>query len=268
MRKERKEHGLQRWIEGPGDRARRARAGGRGRRHTGRVAGRRRSSGCARRASRSPARLRSWTGWRAAREAIERALGDRRSLRARCSRSTTSTRSGRTEARDARPVPAGFHNLFTCMQPDVNPGWPVVGDASHDKGSMNEKRRARVRSRLLFPGASIAVGLASCSWPPAATTTTAERATSPARSRSTARARSGRSPRRRPRLFREENPDVKITVGISGTGGGFEKFCAGETDISDASRPIEPEEEVAGLQEEGHRATTRSRSPTTASPWS
>ena len=46
-------------------------------------------------------------------------------------------------------------------------------------------------------------------------------------------------------LFREENPDVKITVGISGTGGGFEKFCAGETDISDASRPIEPDEEKA-----------------------
>ena len=39
-------------------------------------------------------------------------------------------------------------------------------------------------------------------------------------------------------LFREENPDVRVTVGISGTGGGFEKFCAGETDISDASRPI------------------------------
>jgi phosphate transport system substrate-binding protein len=46
-------------------------------------------------------------------------------------------------------------------------------------------------------------------------------------------------------LFREENPDVKITVGTSGTGGGFEKFCAGETDISDASRAIEPEEEEA-----------------------
>ena len=46
-------------------------------------------------------------------------------------------------------------------------------------------------------------------------------------------------------LFREENPDVRITVGISGTGGGFEKFCAGETDISDASRPIEPDEEKA-----------------------
>ena len=50
-------------------------------------------------------------------------------------------------------------------------------------------------------------------------------------------------------LFREENPDVRITVGISGTGGGFEKFCAGETDISDASRPIEPDEEEACKKE-------------------
>jgi phosphate transport system substrate-binding protein len=43
-------------------------------------------------------------------------------------------------------------------------------------------------------------------------------------------------------LFNEDNPDVKISVGEAGTSGGFEKFCAGETDISDASRPIEPEE--------------------------
>ena len=35
----------------------------------------------------------------------------------------------------------------------------------------------------------------------------------------------------------EENPHVQVSVGESGTGGGFEKFCAGETDISDASRP-------------------------------
>lgn len=42
--------------------------------------------------------------------------------------------------------------------------------------------------------------------------------------------------------FQSENPDVKVTVGTSGTGGGFEKFCVGETDISDASREIEPEE--------------------------
>src|SRR3954470_1356951 len=45
-------------------------------------------------------------------------------------------------------------------------------------------------------------------------------------------------------LFNEDNPDVKVSVGESGTGGGFEKFCAKETDISDASRPIKPDEEA------------------------
>ena len=44
-------------------------------------------------------------------------------------------------------------------------------------------------------------------------------------------------------LFKEENSGVDTTVGAAGTSGGFEKFCAGETDISNASRPIEPEEE-------------------------
>lgn len=39
-------------------------------------------------------------------------------------------------------------------------------------------------------------------------------------------------------LFAEAQPKVNVTVGISGTGGGFKKFCAGETDISDASRKI------------------------------
>ncbi|MET9829440.1 PstS family phosphate ABC transporter substrate-binding protein [Streptomyces sp. NPDC006385] len=46
-------------------------------------------------------------------------------------------------------------------------------------------------------------------------------------------------------LFQAENSGVKVTVGTSGTGGGFEKFCAGETDISDASRPIKDEEKAA-----------------------
>jgi phosphate transport system substrate-binding protein len=44
-------------------------------------------------------------------------------------------------------------------------------------------------------------------------------------------------------LFSEEQPNVKVTVGESGTGGGFEKFCAGETDISNASRPIKPDDD-------------------------
>ncbi|WKX13779.1 PstS family phosphate ABC transporter substrate-binding protein [Streptomyces sp. NL15-2K] len=46
-------------------------------------------------------------------------------------------------------------------------------------------------------------------------------------------------------LFQGENPGVRVTVGTSGTGGGFEKFCAGETDISDASRPIDDDEKAA-----------------------
>ena len=44
-------------------------------------------------------------------------------------------------------------------------------------------------------------------------------------------------------LFSEEQPNVKVTVGEAGTGGGFEKFCAGETDISDASRPIKEDDD-------------------------
>ncbi|MGQ9830908.1 MAG: PstS family phosphate ABC transporter substrate-binding protein [Thermochromatium sp.] len=47
-----------------------------------------------------------------------------------------------------------------------------------------------------------------------------------------------------------EKGQTKVTVGISGTGGGFKKFCRGETDISDASRPIK-EEEVKLCKENG-----------------
>jgi phosphate transport system substrate-binding protein len=52
-------------------------------------------------------------------------------------------------------------------------------------------------------------------------------------------------------LFQQENPGVRVTVGTSGTGGGFEKFCAGETDISDASRPIKDDEEVPICKKNG-----------------
>ncbi|HEU0304167.1 MAG TPA: PstS family phosphate ABC transporter substrate-binding protein [Gaiellaceae bacterium] len=38
--------------------------------------------------------------------------------------------------------------------------------------------------------------------------------------------------------FQKKNPKARVTVGISGTGGGFERFCKGETDISNASRKI------------------------------
>ena len=51
-------------------------------------------------------------------------------------------------------------------------------------------------------------------------------------------------------LFMIDNPGVAVTVGISGTGGGFEKFCNGETDGSNASRDIK-EEEAALCAEAG-----------------
>lgn len=42
--------------------------------------------------------------------------------------------------------------------------------------------------------------------------------------------------------FQKTNPGVQVAVGVSGTGGGFKKFCAGETDITGASRPINASE--------------------------
>ena len=50
--------------------------------------------------------------------------------------------------------------------------------------------------------------------------------------------------------FSIANPDVNVTVGVSGSGGGFKKFCAGETDVSNASRPIK-DEEIAACEEAG-----------------
>jgi phosphate transport system substrate-binding protein len=49
--------------------------------------------------------------------------------------------------------------------------------------------------------------------------------------------------------FRDES-GINVTVGISGTGGGFERFCRGETDLSNASRPIK-DEEAAICEENG-----------------
>ncbi len=51
-------------------------------------------------------------------------------------------------------------------------------------------------------------------------------------------------------LFRQENPSANVPVATSGTGGGFEKFCSGATDISNASRPI-GEDEIAACRQAG-----------------
>src|SRR5690606_41702068 len=55
--------------------------------------------------------------------------------------------------------------------------------------------------------------------------------------------------------FMLENPQVQVTVSESGTGGGFQKWVAGETDINDASRPIKDEEK----KKEIGRASCRER---------
>jgi phosphate transport system substrate-binding protein len=44
--------------------------------------------------------------------------------------------------------------------------------------------------------------------------------------------------------FQKKNPKARVTVGISGTGGGFERFCRNEIDLSNASRPIKASEAV------------------------
>ena len=53
--------------------------------------------------------------------------------------------------------------------------------------------------------------------------------------------------------FQKANPGVRVTVAFSGTGGGFKKFCSGETDLNDASRPIKADsaDEGAGCKSRG-----------------
>lgn len=47
--------------------------------------------------------------------------------------------------------------------------------------------------------------------------------------------------------FQIANPGVRVPTSLSGTGGGFKKFCVGETEINDASRPIKAQDEKEGL---------------------
>ena len=47
--------------------------------------------------------------------------------------------------------------------------------------------------------------------------------------------------------FQTANPGVQVPVSLSGTGGGFQKFCRGETDVNDASRPIKTADDAEGV---------------------
>ena len=52
-------------------------------------------------------------------------------------------------------------------------------------------------------------------------------------------------------LMKAEGSPIEVSVGEAGTGGGFERFCADETDISNASRPIDSEDEVPVCEDAG-----------------
>jgi phosphate transport system substrate-binding protein len=115
----------------------------------------------------------------------------------------------------------------------------------------NDRRRALVRSRLLWPAVIVTVGLAlilaACGGDDDDGGGGGGNLNGTIRIDGSSTV--GPLTEAAAELFREDNPDVRVTVGISGTGGGFEKFCRKETDVSDASRSIEPEEKDACKKE-------------------
>ncbi|MFZ9737746.1 MAG: PstS family phosphate ABC transporter substrate-binding protein [Prochlorotrichaceae cyanobacterium] len=109
------------------------------------------------------------------------------------------------------------------------------------------------RVRFLSVLAALSLGAAACNAPPAPTPTEGTGGEAPAESASGGSDLSGDVAvdgsstvfpisEGMAEEFMAGNPDVRVTVGVSGTGGGFKKFCAGETDISNASRPIKQTE--------------------------
>ena len=109
---------------------------------------------------------------------------------------------------------------------------------------MSPVRRAGVPASLAL---TLALGLSACGGGQAATPEAAAGGSGSGASVSGAVAVDGSSTVQpltsaAAELFQEPQPDVKVAVGTAGTGGGFEAFCAGKTDISNASRAIEDEE--------------------------
>ena len=117
-------------------------------------------------------------------------------------------------------------------------------------------RNTRFMPALAAVAASLALGVAACGGDDEERSNSggaaADRArSSRARSASTAPPPSSRSPRRPASCSTRSSPACRSRSAQSGTGGGFEKFCAGETDISDASRPIKDDEEAPVCEKAG-----------------
>ena len=175
---------------------------------------------------------------------------------------------------EARPRAPGapVHPHALRVRLPLRPGAGLATSHPFHKGrSQPRNRMALDEEQPILLALAVAARWPSAS-PPAVTTRSrppaaraAESTTAAscrARSRSTAPRRSAPFAEAAAELFQEENPDVQVTVGTSGTGGGFEKFCAGETDISDASRPIKDDEEAPVCEKAGvevHRGPDRQR---------
>lgn len=128
---------------------------------------------------------------------------------------------------------------------------------------MMSKKNINRSVAIFVAGVTLAATLASCSGSDTKPTTPS--ATSPAATPTTAMKDPAKEPAKAPSNlsgnitidgsstvapiskavaedFAKSNPGVKVPVGTSGTGGGFKKFCAGDIDIADASRPIKAKE--------------------------
>jgi phosphate transport system substrate-binding protein len=119
--------------------------------------------------------------------------------------------------------------------------------SAHTRHQENEVKSTSVR-RAILPGfAALALALTACGGQDSGSDTDAASGSVAVDGSSTVFPMSTAAAE----LLAEENPDVQVEVGSAGTGGGFERFCAGETDVSDASRPIKDDEEVPVCEENG-----------------
>src|SRR5918994_7364025 len=156
--------------------------------------------------------------------------------------------SGAVGSRSAARSPPG-PDSFTTLSPDLHQSAPHRPEASRKTRHMNLKGGTITRIALVV---GLLAFVAGCGGgrggdDEAGATTTAANGGSDLSGRIEADGSSTVGPytTAAAEKFQSENADVQVTVGVSGTGGGFERFCRGETDLSNASRPIKDEEATA-----------------------
>ena len=129
-----------------------------------------------------------------------------------------------------------FPHAFTSKVPTCHPPEPKIAATYELGGSTRMRRLSHGTSVLAATVAVLALALAAAAT--ASTSRTGVSGKISADGSSTV----GPYVTAAAERFERRNPGAKITVGISGTGGGFERFCRGETDLSNASRPIKQSE--------------------------